>query len=52
MGHDLAMENDNFLPGDGIVKSDVEATISGIGDIASKGMVSTDKRILSVMVDG
>ena len=50
MGHDLAMENDNFLPGDGIVKADIEATISGVGEIASKGMVSTDESILNVMV--
>ena len=50
MGHDLAMENDNFLPGDGIVKENVEDTISGVGEIASKGMASTDESILSVMV--
>ncbi len=51
MGHDLAMEDDNFLPGDGIVKGDVESTIIGVGEIASKGMVSTDETILSVMVN-
>ena len=51
MGHDLAMEDDNFLPGDGIVKSDVESTIIGVGEIASKGMVSTDETILNVMVN-
>ena len=50
MGHDLAMENDNFLPGDGIVKEDVEDTISGVGEIASKGMAATDETILNVMV--
>ena len=51
MGHDLAMEDDNFLPGDGIVKNDVESTIIGVGEIASKGMVSTDETILNVMVN-
>ena len=51
MGHDLAMEDDNFLPGDGIVKGDVESTIIGVGEIASKGMVSTDETILNVMVN-
>lgn len=52
MGHDLAMENDNFLPGDGIVKEDVESTIVGVGEIASKGMQPTDEVILNVMVNG
>ena len=51
MGHDLAMEDDNFLPGDGIVKNDVESTITGVGEIASKGMASTDETILNVMVN-
>ncbi len=51
MGHDLAMEDDNFLPGDGIVKGDVESTIIGVGEIASKGMQSTDETILNVMVN-
>ena len=50
MGHDLAMNDDNFLAGDGIVKKDVEDTISGIGEIASVGMVSTDESILKVMI--
>ena len=34
----------------GIVKENVEDTISGVGEIASKGMASTDESILSVMV--
>ena len=50
MGHDLAMGDDNFLSGDGIVKDNVEDTISGIGEIASVGMVATDESILKVMV--
>lgn len=50
MGYELAKKTRSFLPGDGIVKGDIEQTISGIGDIASRGMVQTDERIIGVMI--
>ncbi len=50
MAHSLAMHNQVFSPGDGIVKKDIEETIKGVGKIASVGMKDTDKTILDVMV--
>ncbi len=50
MAHSLAMNNQVFSPGDGIIKKDIEETIKGVGKIASIGMRDTDKTILDVMV--
>lgn len=36
-------------PGDGIVAADVEKTISAVGRLASRGMDSTNKEIISIM---
>ena len=49
--HDMAMRSLSLDAGDGIIKDDIEETIKGIGKIASKGMVSTDKVILDVMLE-
>ena len=40
----------SYRSGDGIVKDDVEKTVSGVGQIASDGMSETDSVILSVML--
>ncbi len=50
-GYRLAGANQAFENGDGVVKSDIEKTIAGIGEIASKGMIETDKIILDVMLE-
>ena len=51
LAHDMAMKGRHYMSGDGIVKSDVEETVSGVGQIASDGMSDTDNVILSVMLD-
>ena len=48
---DIAVQGYSFDSGDGIVKEDIEKTIKGVGKIASKGMVETDKVILDVMLE-
>lgn len=48
---DMAVQDLTFDSGDGIVKEDIEKTIKGVGKIASKGMVETDKVILDVMLE-
>lgn len=51
MAHLLAMNNRAYLPGDGLVKSDIEHTISSVGKMARDGMKETDKQILTIMLD-
>ncbi|PIE98276.1 MAG: hypothetical protein CR988_04060 [Treponema sp.] len=51
LAHHLAMSGDIVEAGDGIVKDDVEKTISSVGILASKGMQETDKVILDIMLD-
>lgn len=46
LGYDLAKKECSFLPGEGVVKRNVEETVSGIGRIASAGMQITDEVIL------
>ncbi|WP_320129739.1 L-serine ammonia-lyase, iron-sulfur-dependent, subunit alpha [uncultured Sphaerochaeta sp.] len=50
LGHSLAMAQDNFIAGEGLVSSNIEDTIDGIGRLASEGMEQTDSVILSLMV--
>ncbi len=50
LAHDMAMSGHSYRSGDGIVKDDVEKTVSGVGQIASDGMSETDSVILSVML--
>ena len=51
IAHEMAMKNRVYQSGEGIVKQNVEDTVSGIGEIASNGMRDTDKVILDVMLD-
>ncbi len=50
VGFRMAADNQVFEDGDGIVKSDIEETIAGVGAIASQGMLDTDRVILDVML--
>jgi len=50
LGHSMAMDQNHYLPGDGIIKNTLEETIDGVGEIASLGMNETDRVILSVML--
>ncbi len=50
MAHELTMRNRGFHSGEGIVKADVEATISGVCRIAREGMRETDTEILDLMI--
>lgn len=51
LGYALAKEGCTFMPGEGIVKDDVEETIRSIGYIGRVGMRNTDTEILNVMID-
>lgn len=51
MGHYLSIQNKSFLPGEGIIKGNVEETIKSMGYIGRVGMRSTDTEILNVMID-
>ena len=49
MAKQMAEQKNVFLPGDGIVGDDVEATIRNVGRMAKEGMKSTDLEILLIM---
>ncbi|MCI6157489.1 MAG: L-serine ammonia-lyase, iron-sulfur-dependent, subunit alpha [Peptoniphilaceae bacterium] len=51
LGHYMSMAHKEFLPGEGIVEEDVEATIRNMGYIGKVGMQPTDSEILKVMTD-
>lgn len=51
LGYEMAKEQRGFMDGEGIVKSNVEETISSVGRMAAVGMHSTDQEILHIMVD-
>ena len=48
---DMVKNDRAFKGGDGIVKSDVDATVAAVGRIASRGMVGTDREIINVMLE-
>ena len=45
------MNHKEFKAGEGIVKKGVDNTIKSVGRLASKGMASTDKEILAMMIE-
>lgn len=51
MAFQLSIQNKSFLPGEGIIKGDIEETIKSMGYIGRVGMRSTDTEILNVMID-
>ncbi len=51
MGHFLAMKDISFEVDSGIVKENVEETISAVGRLARKGMKDTDIEVLKIMLN-
>ena len=51
LGHTMAMDNDVFISGDGIVKGSLERTIEGVSRIGKDAMKETDKEILDIMLE-
>lgn len=51
MAFNLSIQNKSFLPGEGIIKGDIEETIKSMGYIGRVGMRGTDTEILNVMID-
>ena len=51
MAFHLSIQNKSFLPGEGIIKGNVEETIKSMGYIGRVGMRSTDTEILNIMID-
>lgn len=51
MAFNLSIQNKSFLPGEGIIKDDVEETIKSMGYIGRVGMRATDTEILNIMID-
>lgn len=47
----LSRKNSAFQPGEGLVKEDVEKTISSIGRMGREGMKATDIEILKIMLE-
>lgn len=50
LGYDMAKVNLGFKSGEGIVKDNVEDTITAVGEMAAIGMSSTDKEVLKIML--
>lgn len=51
LAHEMAMAGKLFHSGDGLVKDNIEATIHSVGRMAAEGMVSTDQKILELMME-
>ena len=50
LSHCMAMHNNVFKPGEGIVMDDIEATIRSVARIGRDGMRTTDLEILNIML--
>lgn len=50
LGCDMALANDNFQPGDGLVGKTPEDSIRAMGYVGRVGMQSTDTEILNIMI--
>ncbi len=50
LGHTMAMLDENFCAGDGLVQDDVESTIVSMGYVGRVGMHDTDVEILNIMI--
>ncbi len=48
---DMAFLGRKYLPGEGLVKTDAEATVEAVGRMAGEGMQSTDVKILHLMLE-
>ena len=50
LGHAMAMLDESFCAGDGLVADDVETTIMSMGYVGRVGMHATDVEILNIMI--
>ena len=50
LGCDMALADDNFLAGEGLVGTDAEETIRSMGYVGRVGMHPTDVEILNIMI--
>ncbi len=50
LGHKMAMLQEDFLAGDGLVQPDVEDSIRSMGYVGRVGMQHTDVEILNIMI--
>ncbi len=51
MSHVLAVNGRYYQPGNGILKNDIEETITAVGRIACNGMRTTDSEIIKIMLE-
>lgn len=51
MAHYLAMSDQAYRANTGIVKDDIEETITAVGKLGKEGMKETDKKILDIMLE-
>ena len=51
MGHYLAMEDQCYSANTGILKENIEKTITAVGRLGKEGMKETDKEILEIMLE-
>ena len=51
MGYQMALNGQEFVGGDGIVKKGIENTITNIGTLGRDGMAQTNEVVLSIMLD-
>ncbi len=51
MASEMAMNENVFKDGEGLVKGDIESTVSAICRMAKDGMKSTDQKILEIMLE-
>ncbi len=51
LAHHISFNGNAFASGDGLVKDDVEKTISSVARMGRTGMKSTDVEILKIMID-
>ncbi len=52
MAHYLAMEDKSYIANTGILKENIEKTITAVGRLGKEGMKETDKEILEIMLEG
>ena len=50
LGCDMALNNESFSPGEGLVGTNAEQTIRSMGYLGRVGMSPTDKEILKIMI--
>ena len=51
MAFHMSIQNKSFLPGEGIIRGDVEETIRSVSRLARDGMRETDIEVLHIMID-